>query len=151
LSYVERFSVSLDAELLAAFDHYLAGRGYTNRSEAVRDLIRDQLLAEARPSDASPAAGGLAFVVDRRSADVGPRLREILAGGDGLVAGVFSQTLDADRDFATVFLKGPLDDLRRLAGRIEALRGVTHARLHLLAGSGKDAAAAWGTPTAQAE
>ena len=45
---VDRFSVSLDTELLAAFDHHIAGKGYANRSEAVRDMIRDLLLAMGR-------------------------------------------------------------------------------------------------------
>ncbi|MEK7732205.1 MAG: ribbon-helix-helix protein, CopG family, partial [Planctomycetota bacterium] len=42
---VDRFTVSLDTELLAAFDHHIAAKGYENRSEAIRDLIRDLLTA----------------------------------------------------------------------------------------------------------
>ena len=44
MAQIDRFSVSLDAELLAAFDRHIAAKGYDNRSEAIRDLIRDLLI-----------------------------------------------------------------------------------------------------------
>ncbi len=132
MSYLERFSVSLDAELLAAFDHHLVERGYTNRSEAVRDLIRDRLLAEAAPKESGRLVGVVAFLLDRRSEDVAQRLRELLLAAGPLLAGQWSRPVDAEQDVCAVLLDGPAPDVRRLAGRIEALRGVCHARLHLL-------------------
>ena len=59
---VDRFSVSLDTELLAAFDHHIAGKGYVNRSEAVRDMIRDMLLAGRLPEGDDPVLAVPSFL-----------------------------------------------------------------------------------------
>ena len=53
---VDRFTVSLDTELLAAFDHHIASLGYENRSEAIRDLIRDELISEKKCGGDGPAS-----------------------------------------------------------------------------------------------
>jgi len=128
---VDRFSVSLDTELLAAFDHHIAELGYVNRSEAIRDLIRDLLIANRLQGGDEPAAAVLAFIRDHREVDADKRLRACLAEAGAVVAGLFTLPIDEHREAVAVGLKGPADRVHALANRIRAFRGITHGQLSL--------------------
>ena len=64
MAYLDRFGVSMDAELLAAFDGHLAERGYANRSEALRDLVREALARTRLRESSAGAMGVLSLVVE---------------------------------------------------------------------------------------
>jgi len=126
---VDRFTVSLDTELLAAFDHHIAARGYENRSEAIRDLIRDLLTATQLQKGEVPVVAFLSMVCDHRVGESAKRIRSILQECGDLVLGILTAALDADRDGLTVALKGPSDRVHALANNLQAMRGVTHGHL----------------------
>lgn len=126
MGQVDRFSVSLDTELLAAFDRHIMRKGYENRSEAVRDLIRDLLTADRVPSGTDPIAGLLTVVVDHRETDMPARLRSHLASRDAVVQSAMQTVIDADRDRHAIALRGPAEQVQTLANEIQAMRGVTH-------------------------
>ena len=129
MAQVDRFSVSLDTELLAAFDRHIADRGYQNRSEAIRDLIRDLLVASRLEHSDEPAAAVLTVVCDHREGEAPKRLRACLTANSDLVAGSLSISIDQHRDSLAIGLKGPADRVQALANRIQAMRGVTHGQL----------------------
>ena len=129
---VDRFSVSLDTELLAAFDHHIAGKGYVNRSEAVRDMIRDMLLTSRLPEGDHPVLAVLSFLCDQRNGDTAARLRDVVVEAGDLVLGSWHAPADQDRDVVVMTLRGPADLLQSVANRIQALRGTAHADLTLL-------------------
>lgn len=129
MPHIDRFSVSLDTELLAAFDTHIAARGYGNRSEAVRDMIRD-LLVESRLSAGDEVVSAvLTAVCDHREAESAQRLRDCLAASGSLVVGRLHVPIDAHRESMALCLKGPADRVRSLSDRIQAMRGITHAQL----------------------
>ena len=76
---VDRFSVSLDTELLAAFDRHIAAKGYENRSEAIRDLIRDLLINSRVLQGEEQVAAVLTVVCDHEAGEAAGRLRACLA------------------------------------------------------------------------
>ena len=126
---VDRFSVSLDTELLAAFDRHIAGRGYRNRSEAIRDMIRDLLVTSRLQGGDERVAAIVSIVCDHREGEAPRRLRSCLAAHGELVAGSLIIPVDEDRDSLAIGLKGPADKVRVLADALQAMRGVTHGHV----------------------
>ena len=126
MAQVDRFSVSLDTELLAAFDRHIAQKGYENRSEAVRDLIRDLLIAGRLPSGDEPVAALLSVVVDHRESETAARLRSHLARHTAIVQASMQTAMDEHRDRHSIALHGPSKQVQALADEIQSMRGVTH-------------------------
>lgn len=130
---IDRFTVSLDTELLAAFDTYIADRGYDNRSEAVRDMIRDMLVTDRAPGGVTPVVAVLTLVCNHGAGEVAKRLRACLAENADLVFGSLHVPVDEDRDTLAIGLKGPAEKVRAVADQIRAMRGVTHGYLSTVA------------------
>lgn len=126
---VDRFTVSLDTELLAAFDHHISARGYENRSEAIRDLIREVLTATRLQKGSEPVVAFLSMACDHRVGDAAKRIRACLQERVDLVLGVFTATIDVHRDGLSIALRGPSDRVHSLADQLQAMRGVTHGHL----------------------
>ncbi len=126
---VDRFSVSLDTELLAAFDRHIADRGYANRSEAIRDLIRELLVTSRLQRGPESIAAVLTVVCDHRESEAPKRLRACLAGKHDIVFGSLHLSIDEHRDRLAIVLKGPADRVQALTNEIQSMRGITHSRL----------------------
>ncbi len=129
MSQVDRFTVSLDTELLAAFDRHIADRGYENRSEAIRDLIRDLLVTSRLLRGDEPVTAVLTLICDHRTAKAPMRLRTCLAANTDLVCGSLNVTVNEHCDSMAIGLKGPADKVQALADQMQAMRGVTHGHL----------------------
>ena len=67
MSFLSRIGVALDSDLLARFDEFISKQGYTNRSEAFRDLIRDRLVSEATEDPQAPVVGSITLIYDHHS------------------------------------------------------------------------------------
>lgn len=132
MGQVDRFSVSLDTELLAAFDRHISGRGYANRSEAVRDLIRDQLSADRLRRDDEPVVMVLSFLLDLDKADVSRTLAEKTCAHGGLVTASWHFRLDDHSQAVVMVLRGTTGQTHAFAGEIQSLCGVLHTRIVLL-------------------
>jgi CopG family nickel-responsive transcriptional regulator len=124
---VDRFTVSLDTELLAAFDAHIAERGYGNRSEAVRDLIRD-LLLEPRIRGAESSIGFITFLCDHARSDAGEQVRGLLAEHRESVRGAMNVPLDGTREAVVVAVEAAATEIAALADSLQSLRGVSYAR-----------------------
>lgn len=131
MGQLDRFTVSLDAELLAAFDAHLVSRGYQNRSEAVRDLIRDLLLRETPKQTDRSCVGLLTLVCDRQNAETASRLRNELVRAGHRVCGQLLIPVDQRHDAAAIGLRGPIAEVTACADRIQAMRGITQGRMLL--------------------
>jgi len=132
MAYLDRFGVSMDTELLAAFDRYLAQHGYENRSEALRDLIRAQLTSTEVCSGDAAVAGVLTFLCNPEEADAAGRIRACLSEQAELVAGALHLPLKEGRELQALVLRGPGKEVQGVAHCLQALRGVTHAQLSLI-------------------
>lgn len=129
---IDRFSVSLDTELLSAFDHHIAGKGYANRSEAVRDLIRDMLLSDRLPSGDETVVAVQSIVCDHGVGEAGKRLRERIVRAGPLVLGTAHTPAGGETDVVTITYRGPAEAIQRIANDIQAIRGIAHGCLALV-------------------
>jgi CopG family nickel-responsive transcriptional regulator len=134
---MQRFTISLDDELAAQFDQLIADRGYVNRSEAVRDLIRSRLgdatLSEApRQSAAEWCVANVSFVYDHHEHTVTARVLDMQHDHHDLVITSLHTHLDHDHCLETVVLRGPVAAVRAFAEQLIALRGVRHGNVHIV-------------------
>ena len=129
---VDRFTVSLDTELLAAFDGYMSSHGYVNRSEAIRDLIREALVAGATTAAVGDVIAVLTGVCDAGVSDAANRLRIKLAARYPQLLTHLNFPLDERRSAIVIVLRGVAADLRSLTEEIQAMRGVRHGKTSVI-------------------
>jgi CopG family nickel-responsive transcriptional regulator len=130
---MERITMSLDEELAKEFDRLIADRGYTSRSEAMRDLLRREL--EARRLAYEPRSfcvANLSYVYNHHARDLAERLIAAQHEQHDLVVSTMHVHLDHEHCLETVILKGSTAAVRALADRTQAERGVRHASLNLV-------------------
>ncbi len=128
---MQRFTISLDAELAADFDRLISLRGYVNRSEAVRDLIRERLgSALLDASKAKWCIATVSFVYDHHEQAVTSRLLDLQHQHHDLVVSSLHTHLDHDNCLETVVLRGPTAAVQDCASQLIALRGVRHGQIH---------------------
>jgi CopG family nickel-responsive transcriptional regulator len=136
MSDLARTGVSLEEDLLQEFDRLIAKRGYKNRSEAFRDLIREALLTETVHSN-KPVVGTLTLVYDHHTPNLSEKLTEAQHSAGASVLAATHVHLDHHYCLEVVIMKGKSKDLQELADRMLALRGVELGKL-VLTNSGKD-------------
>jgi CopG family transcriptional regulator, nickel-responsive regulator len=136
MSELARTGLSIDRELLARFDLAIAKKRYKNRSEAVRDLIRDHLVSEEADSD-KLVVGTLTIVYDHHRPNLTEKLVDAQhrAGSDVLAA--THVHLDQHNCLEVVIMKGRSGALRDLSNRILSLQGVKHGQL-VITSTGED-------------
>jgi CopG family transcriptional regulator, nickel-responsive regulator len=124
-----RFGVSIERELLEHFDTWVGHHGWANRSEAIRDLIRDRLVDESWGSQNEDVTGTLTFVYDHHVTDLQARLTRIQHDHEGLVLSAMHVHLDHHKCIEVLVLKRAAADIQRLADTILGTRGVKHGAL----------------------
>jgi CopG family nickel-responsive transcriptional regulator len=130
---MERFTISLDDQLAQAFDDLIRRRGYGNRSEAVRDMIRRELEQDRLARDEAPhCVAGLSYVYDHHERQLAERLTDIQHHAHDLVVSSMHVHLDHDTCLETLILRGHTTEVRALADQMAAERGVRHAQLNLV-------------------
>jgi CopG family nickel-responsive transcriptional regulator len=118
-----RFGIAIEAPLLAAFDRHLERRGYENRSEALRDLVRAELARDAwdRGED---AVATISIIYDHHVRELTERLVEVQHKYGQYVISATHVHLDHDHCLEVVLAKGPAKVLKRLADSLIAAKGV---------------------------
>jgi CopG family nickel-responsive transcriptional regulator len=123
-----RTGVSLEDDLLREFDRVIAKRGYKNRSEAIRDLIRESLVAEAIDKN-KPVVATLSMIYDHHRPNLSNKLNEIQHHSHGNVLAATHVHLDEDNCLEVVIMKGRSGEIQHLADHMLAMRGVKHGKL----------------------
>ncbi|HEX4032351.1 MAG TPA: nickel-responsive transcriptional regulator NikR [Terracidiphilus sp.] len=136
MSQLSRTGVSLEEDLLKEFDRLIARRGYQNRSEAIRDLIREALLAEAVDSN-RPVVATLTLVYDHHIPNLSEKLTAAQHAAGTMVLAATHVHLDHNYCLEVIIMRGRSRELREIADRMLALRGVELGKL-VLADSGKN-------------
>lgn len=130
---MERITFSLDEDLASQFDTLIRSRGYANRSEAVRDLLRRELEEDRLEREAAPhCVASLSYVYNHHERRLAERLTELQHGAHDLVVSTMHVHLDHDNCLETLFLRGHTVEVRGFAERLVAERGVRHGRLNLV-------------------
>jgi CopG family nickel-responsive transcriptional regulator len=128
---LSRFSVSLEADLLVAFDEYVRDGSFATRSEAIRQLLRTTLTRDAFEGDDRPVTATLTLVYDHHRPHLVEKLLELQHGHAGQVVASMHVHLDHHRCMEVIVLKGPGRELRKLAAALRGLKGVHTGELAL--------------------
>jgi CopG family nickel-responsive transcriptional regulator len=123
-----RTGLSLEKELLEKFDAVIRHKGYQNRSEAIRDLIREHLVQTAADEN-KVIVGTLTMVYDHHQPNLAAKLIEAQHEAASKVLAATHVHLDHYHCLEVVILKGRSGEVRSLADRILSLRGVKHGQL----------------------
>ena len=132
MSKIERVGVSLEQALLGQFDKLIEKQGYTNRSEAVRDLIRDSLSREKLATPAATAVAGVFLVYDHHSTKLADKLLKLQHNHLLQVIAATHVHLDHHNCLEVIILKGKVKDIEDLANRMTSLKGVKLGRLNVM-------------------
>jgi CopG family transcriptional regulator, nickel-responsive regulator len=123
-----RTGLSLEQELLARFDQAISRKHYQNRSEAIRDLIRDYLVAEEVDKNVD-VVGTLTLIYDHHRPNLTEKLVEAQHRAGGKVLAATHVHLDHHNCLEVIIMKGRGGNLKDLANGILSLRGVKHGQL----------------------
>jgi CopG family nickel-responsive transcriptional regulator len=130
---MERFTISLSEDLAKEFDALIATRGYENRSEAVRDLIRSELERQRRKRDPhAHCVANLSYVYNHHERDLADRLIELQHEYHDLCVSTLHAHLDHDHCMESLILRGHLDEVQAFSDRLVAERGVRHGQLNVV-------------------
>jgi len=130
---MQRITITLDDDLVADFEEFLADNGYQNRSEAIRDLLRQRI--DEQKLTASPSGNCLAtltYVFNHHERDLASRLTESHHAHHDLNIATLHVHLDHDNCMESVVLRGPVERVQAYANATIAQPGVRHGNLNLL-------------------
>jgi len=126
-----RFGVSIDADLLKRFDHFIEGTGYLNRSEAFRDLIRSRLVEEDVRHPSTRGLGVLSLVYDHHKRELEEKLTDLQHHHHTSIIAVTHVHVDHDNCLEVILLKGKVGAMQHIASSLSSLKGVKHSKLVL--------------------
>lgn len=124
-----RFGISIPADLLKKFDQHLEAKDKQNRSDAIRDLIRDRLVAEAWTEGKGDQIATLTLVYDGQSPDMLRRLAEGKRALGAYLAATIHSRVSTHQDVEVLVLKGPVANIRSGAEAALGVKGLTHGKL----------------------
>lgn len=123
---VTRFGVSLDEALLKRFDRLVARKGYANRSEAIRGLIREAFVREQWESGTGVAVGTVTLVYDHDTRDLADKLNDLQHAHFESIISTLHVHLDAHHCLEVLVLRGKASEIRSIADQLIGTRGVKH-------------------------
>ena len=129
MSKIERFSVSLEGELLKAFDDYIDHMGYASRSEAVRDLIRNKLVVRHWQDPKAEGVGVVTLVYDHHRRDLPEKLTELQHRFFKEIVSTTHIHLDRHNCLEVIIVRGRASKLQKIADLLISTKGVKHGRL----------------------
>lgn len=129
MSQLSRIGVAIDSDLLKKFDRLIAQRGYTNRSEAFRDLIRDDLVQQAWERPDSHVVGTVTLVYDHHVRLLSEKLTDMQHESFHNVLSTLHVHLDHDHCLEVLVVRGKANAVKRLADALISTKGVMHGRL----------------------
>lgn len=130
MAELERFTVSMDRRLLEQFDARNKEHGYDNRSEAIRDLIRKEMVAEEwnAPDGKARVAATVTIVYDHHKFDLARQMVELQHEHGDTVVTTTHVHLDHDNCLEVIILRGESARVQELARRLIAMKGVKHGQ-----------------------
>jgi CopG family nickel-responsive transcriptional regulator len=130
---MQRFTISLDDHLAAHFDDFIALKGYVNRSEAVRDLLRERLdRVQLQVKKGQPCMATVSYVYDDLDQTVSMRILTLQHDHHDFVISNMRTQLAHSDCMETVVLKGEMSAVLKLAEQLIASRGVRHGNVHVV-------------------
>ena len=135
MTKLERIGVSLDAALLEKFDKLIKDQGYQNRSEAIRDLIRNKLSVEKTKSPNSPAIAAVCLVYDHHKSELMKKLTDLQHSH--LLETICSTHIHLDKHdcMELIVLKGKAGQINEMGESLVSLKGVKLGKVNMVTAS----------------
>ena len=132
MKQVERVGVSLDKKLLSSFDKVISRQGYQSRSEAIRDLIRQQLSSEVLNNPKAEAVAAVFLVYDHHSTKLSEKLVSLQHSHVLQTISSMHIHLDKHDCLEVVVLRGRVGEINKMAEKMVSLKGVKLGRVNLI-------------------
>ena len=133
MSDIERIGVSLENKLLAEFDKFIASKSYKNRSEAIRDLIREHLSQQRLEHKKTPAIGAIFLVYDHHTAHISTVFKRLRHHKPIKTISSIHVYIDRHNCLEILLIRGLACDINTLGEKMISLRGVKHGYINLVA------------------
>ena len=124
-----RFGISIPEDLLKKFDQHLGDRNTQNRSEAIRDLIRDRLVQEAWSEGKGEQIATVTLVFDNQNPEALRRMAEAKRAMGGNYVSSIHVRLGGHQELEVLVLRGPAAAIRTQAESILGLKGILHGKM----------------------
>jgi CopG family nickel-responsive transcriptional regulator len=129
MARISRFGVSLEEDLLRSFDRSIAELSYANRSEAIRDLIRDHLIQKKVTRGEGNVIGVVSLVYDHRTHRLGDLLADMQHKANVAINASLHIHLDEHNCLEVIVVRGAADKVHEVAGKLIATKGVQNGKL----------------------
>lgn len=125
-SSLKRFSVSMEGNLLRKFDQLVTQKGYPNRSEAVRDLVREAILHQSWEEDDEIIAGSILLFYDHHQRNLIEEMTEIQHEAHDAILSTTHFHLTHESCLELIVVKGKVQEIRALSNKLTSLKGVSY-------------------------
>jgi CopG family nickel-responsive transcriptional regulator len=129
---MERITITIDDDLLAAIDNLIEHRGYPSRSEAIRELVREAATRDYTSRGDAPCVAALSYVYDHSARDLSQRLVNAQHDHHDLSIATTHVHFDHDSCLEVAILRGSSSAIQKMADGLTAQRGVRHASLNII-------------------
>jgi CopG family transcriptional regulator, nickel-responsive regulator len=126
---ITRFGVSIEPDLLKKFDKIIKKEGYTNRSEAIRDLVRRDLIREENKDPNAESIGTLTMIYDHHTGNLTNKLLDLQHDHTKEILSTTHIHIDHNNCLEVLVLKGKTGKIQKLADNIKSLKGIKHGEL----------------------
>jgi CopG family nickel-responsive transcriptional regulator len=129
MSGLTRFGVSIDSTLIKKFDALIRRKGYTTRSEAIRDMIRDGLVEQEWETENRETVGTITIVYNHHTRELEHALTDMQHKSFHQIVSTLHVHLDAHNCLEVMIVKGKSQEIKKIADRLIGTRGVKHGKL----------------------
>ncbi len=129
MSKLKRFGVSLSTDLLDKFDELIENKGYKNRSEAIRDLIREDLISEEWRAGERETVGVFSLIYDHHKNDLSQIINNIQHDNLNIIRASTHIHIDHTNCLEVIILKGRSNEIRELTDLLSSTTGIKHGKL----------------------
>ena len=133
MSNIERVGISLEKELLSVFDQVIEEDGYTTRSEAIRDLIREHMSRKQLSNPSANAVAGVFLIYNHHETKLPQKLVDLQHNHLLHVIASTHVHLDHHNCLEVIILKGKVKEIEKLGNNIASLKGVKLSRMNMMA------------------
>lgn len=128
MTKLTRFGISIPEDLLVEFDKLITKKGYPNRSEAIRDLIREQVVEKEWKEELEEVAGTITLVYDHHVKGLTERLVAVQHDYHDMIMSTMHIHLDHDNCLEVLVVKGPAGKAQKMVENITTIKGVKHGK-----------------------
>lgn len=129
---MKRFGVSMEKALLKELDNFIGDKGYANRSEAIRDFVRENLASQKVTRKDQPVVATLTMIFEHEKRELAGKLTKHQHNRHGLVVSSTHIHLDKHNCLEVIILKGKAKEVKGMADNLMTARGIIHSKLILL-------------------